>query len=82
MVEIPETYLRKNVLKELRGREMYVDTDDGLSEKVYSADVLETISCEFAECSNLMNLTEDDIRQIDDLAEELGQYELIRINMI
>jgi len=85
LVEIPDTYLRKGVLKELFGREMYSDTDDDIQEGIYSADVFEQISSEYEELpenSPLRNLDEEDLKQIDALAEELGEYELVRVNKI
>lgn len=85
VVEIPETYLRKNVLKELSGRGIYVDTDEDLNEEIFSGDIFEAIASEYEELpknSSLRILDELDLKQVNDLAEELGEYELIRVNKI
>jgi hypothetical protein len=84
MVEIPETFLRKGVLKELSGREIYTDTDDELNEQIFAGNVFETIACDQAEIpeNSPLKLSAEDLKQVDELAEELGEYELIRINKI
>jgi hypothetical protein len=82
MVEIPETYLRKKVLKELTGRGILLDSET--EEEVFSADVFEAIACEQAELpdNSPLKLKPEDIAQIDEIATELGQYELVRINKV
>lgn len=84
MVEIPENNLSKRILKELSGREMFVDTDEDLGEQIFSADVFEAIACEQDEMSenSPLRLSDKDLARIDELAEELGEFELIRINKI
>jgi hypothetical protein len=39
MIQIPENALLHDVVKELSGREMFVDTDEDLGERIYSGDV-------------------------------------------
>ena len=85
VVEVPEIYLRKNVLKELSGRGIYVDTDEDLNEEIFSGDIFEAIASEYDELpenSPLRVLDELDLKQVNDLAEELGEYELIRVNKV
>jgi len=86
LVEIPEKYLRKGVLKELSGREVYVDTDEELGEQIFSGDVFEAIASEQGEMGDcapaFAKMSAEDLAQIEALAEELGQYELIRVNKI
>ena len=84
MVEIPRTHLPKNVLKRLEGREMYSDADADINEKIYSGDIFETLSCEEEELKGtvLRKLTDEEIKILDNLAEEVGEYELVRINEV
>jgi hypothetical protein len=84
MVEIPETFLRKGVLKELSGRESFVDTDEDLGEQIFSGDVFEAIACEQDEMpeNSPLKLKQADLAQIELLSIELGEYELVRINKI
>ena len=85
VVEIPVKFLRKGVLKALDGREMYTDAEiEESDEKIYAGDVFEAISCEDAEIptGNPLKLSAEDLKQVKELAKELGNYELIRINTI
>ena len=49
VTEIPKQSLLKGVIKLLEGREMYVDADDSIQEKIYSGDIFEEIAGELAE---------------------------------
>jgi hypothetical protein len=83
VVEIPVSYLRKGVLKELSGRELYKDTDDEIDEAIYDASIFETIACEQSEMKDSpIRMNPEDLAQVEELAEELGEYELIRVNKI
>lgn len=84
IVDIPETFLRARVRKALSGRETFTDTDIDLNEQIFSGDVFEAISSEFAENPDGVgvDLKEEDIKQIDELAEELGNYEMVRITKV
>ncbi len=83
VVEIPVSYLRKGVLKELSGRELYKDTDDEIDEAIYDGSVFETIACEQSEMKDSpIRMNPEDLAQVEELAEELGEYELIRVNKI
>ena len=84
LVEINETSLNKRILKELTGREMFVYADKELGEQIFSADIFEQIACEQAEMpeNSPLRLSYEDLKIIDELAEELGEYELIRINKV
>ena len=81
MVEIPREYLRPGVLEELKGRALYEDTTGETipPEEIYGGDIFEQIAGEVAEG---LKMHPDDLKQVEELAEELGEYELIRINTI
>ena len=83
IVEIPFSYLRKGVLKEMSGRELYTDTDEGFSEKIYNGEIFEVIACEQEEMSedSPLKMSAEDLKQVDELAGELGEFELVRVNM-
>jgi hypothetical protein len=49
IIQIPENALLDGVVKELRGREMFVDSDVTLDERIYSGDVFEQILGEQSE---------------------------------
>lgn len=49
IIQIPENAILDRIVRELRGREMFVDTDEDLGERIYSGDVFETILNEFGE---------------------------------
>lgn len=84
IVDIPENYLLPEVRKELNGRELYTDCDDELSETIYSGDVFEAIAGEQAEMEGSLCgcLSEEAIKQVDALAEDFGEYELIRLTQV
>ena len=80
VTEIPKQSLLKGVIKLLEGREMYIDADDSIQEKVYSGDVFEVIACELDEMGGSFLLTSFEVvQQIDNLAEIITT-ELVRIN--
>jgi hypothetical protein len=82
ITEIPKDVLLEGVIKLLEGREMYVDTDCDLEEKIYSGDVFEALACEIAEMEDSPLLPPlEVIEQIDNLASVI-KTELIRINTI
>lgn len=84
MVDIPVENLSEGILKELSGRESFVDADEDLGEQIFSGDIFETVACEQAELpeNSPLRLSPEDIERIDELAEELSEYELIRITKI
>ena len=83
IVDIPKEKLSKGILKALEGRETFVDTDDSLSEKIYNGDVFEAILGEDAELDetifNSFRLSPEDVKRLEELAEELGEFEMIRV---
>jgi hypothetical protein len=81
IVDIPESYLSKGILRELSGREIFVDTDEDLGEQIFSSDVFEQIAWEKEE-GGCFFLTDADLKSVDALAEELGEYELVRITKV
>jgi hypothetical protein len=78
IVDIPESYLSKGIKRELEGRESFIDTDEDLGEQIFSGDVFEQIACE-AEEGGCLSLTKAELNYVGKLAEELGEYELVRI---
>lgn len=84
VVDIPVENLSKGILKELSDRELFIDTDEDLGEQIFSGDVFEAVAGEQAELpeNSSLRLSPEDIKRIDELAEELGEYELIRITKI
>ena len=86
IVDIPSTYFSREILSELSDRESFVDTDEDLGEQIFSADVFEQIACEQEEkkeCNCLIGILSDaDLKVIDDLAEDLGEFELVRITRV
>jgi len=77
ITEIPKDVLLEGVIKLLEGREMYVDTDYELEEKIYSGDVFETLSCEAV----YKYYPLDVVLQLNNLASVI-KTELIRINTV
>lgn len=84
IVDIPVEYLRKGVERALRGRESFDDVDTDLDEKIYSGNVFENIACENAELDDdsHFKLFDEDLAQIEELAADLEEYELVRVTRI
>jgi len=79
VTDIPRVSLLKGTLKQLDGREMMIDTDEDIQEKIYSGDVFEAIAGELSEMEGSPLLpTQDVIDQIENLAEVI-ETELVRI---
>ncbi len=83
IVEIPNTWLRKNVLKAMDGKETYTDLSEGLNdpEKIYSGDVFDNILEDIAENPSQFTLDLMDMEQINSLAADLKDYELVRVSI-
>ena len=64
MIQIPENALLDGVVKALSGREMFVDADNSLNERIYSGDVAEQILGEVGEGLKLDKKT---ISQLEEL---------------
>ena len=73
MTQIPESYLTKETLKALNGREAFSDTDQDLDEKIYSGDVFEAIFCEEMENGGSPFRIRDEatLLQLEELAREV-----------
>jgi hypothetical protein len=84
MVEIPENNLSKRILRELSGRENFIDADNDIGEQIFAGTVFDDIAGEQAEMpeNSPLRLSDVDLARIDELAEEMGEFELIRINKI
>ena len=79
VTDIPINSLLPGVLKQLQGREMMIDTDCILDEKLYSGDVFEAIAGDLAEMEDSPLLPPKEVvEQIDNLAEII-ETELVRI---
>jgi hypothetical protein len=82
MTQIPENALLDRVVRELRGREMFVDTDEDLGERIYSGDVFEAILGEFGELEDTPMYPEKKVmEQLLELAE-LIESDYVQITMI
>jgi hypothetical protein len=73
MTQIPESYLTKETLKALNGREAFSDTDQDLDEKIYTGDVFEAIFCEEMENGGSPFRIRDEatLLQLEELAREV-----------
>jgi hypothetical protein len=73
MTQIPESYLTKETLKALNGREAFSDTDTDLDEKIYTGDIFEAIFCEEMENGGnpLRIRDEATLNQLEELAREV-----------
>lgn len=78
ITQIPENALLDSVIKELNGREMFIDADDTLGERMYAGDVFEAIASELAETDNYSLKL---MAQLDELAM-LIDTEYVQITMI
>lgn len=84
MAQIHENNLLKGVLKELKGREQFEDTEDTLGERIYNADVFEQILSEIGEDGGNPFRVKDKkvIDQLEELADALGEYQYVQITVI
>ena len=73
MTQIPESYLTKETLKALNGREAFSDTDQDLDEKIYTGDIFEAIFCEEMENGGSPFRIRDEatLTQLEELAREV-----------
>jgi hypothetical protein len=79
-VDIPRDYLRPRVLRELQGREVFVDTDECIDEKFYYASVFSDIASEQAQMgSGIIALSDEDLLQIDSLSIDIRDVQYVRI---
>lgn len=70
ITQIPENALLDRVVRELKGREMFVDTDEDLGERIYSGDVFEAILGEFGELEDTPMYPQKKVmEQLEELAE-------------
>ncbi len=76
MIQIPENSLLDGVVKELQGRESFVDTDEDLNEKIYTGDVFEAILSE-----DSGQLKTKVVKQLEELAQ-LIDSEYVQITQI
>jgi hypothetical protein len=80
LVDIPRVYLLPTVLKELEGRANFNDVDDDIGESIYSGDVFDKI-LEEQDGLGVTSLKRDRkaFKQVKKLAEDLRDYELVRV---
>jgi hypothetical protein len=70
ITQIPENALLDKIVKELRGREMFIDTDVDFDERIYSGDIFEAILGEYGELEDSpMYPQEKVMKQLDELAQ-------------
>lgn len=80
--QIPENALLDGVVRQLRGRESFIDADEDLGERIYSGDIFEAISCELAEMKGSpLYPNKKVIDQIDELAKLIFS-DYVQITMI
>lgn len=80
--QIPQSALLDKVIKELDGREMFIDTEPSLGERIYSGDVFEAILGEFGELEDTpMFIQETVMKQLDELAQ-MVDTDYVQITMI
>ena len=86
VAQIPENQLLDGVVKELKGREMFVDADPNESEeRFYSGDVFEQILGEQGELQKAKMFRITNIKvlnQLEELADALGEYHYVQITTI
>ena len=84
MTQIPENALVHGVVKALKGAEAFVDTDEDLSERIYTGDIFVSILCTNAEIPDNSPLKITDkkaLKQLEELAE-LIDTEYVQIIML
>ena len=82
ITQIPENAILDWVVKELRGREMFKDTDESLGERIYGGDVFEAILCEYAELEGTpMYPQAKYMKHLDELAQMIDT-DYVQITMI
>ena len=83
LVSLHSSNLCDEVKKALSGREMFVDEDTTLDEKIYSGDVFEAIASEQAqyEDGHMFKMSEEALIQLDALAELIWQDYILITNV-
>jgi len=79
MVQIPKEYLHTSILRQLDGREVYKDTDTDINDVVYDGTVFETIDCEQAEVPKLLKIPKEALKQVAELAKQMGKIDYIQV---
>ena len=84
MVQIPSSHLLKEVKKELRERESFIDADEDLKEQIFSADVFEAILGEQYDMpdGNPLKISAEAIKQVEELMDEVIEYMYVQITNI
>lgn len=74
MTQIPHTYFLQGVLKQLNGRECFLDTDNDLNETIYSGDIFEAILSEQEEMKGIIleEKNKDVLEQLEYLAKNIS----------
>jgi len=82
MIQIPENAILDWIVKELRGREMFVDADNTIDERIYSGDVFEAILNEYGEMEGTPMYPQKKVmEQLDELSK-LIDTEYVQITNI
>ncbi len=92
MAQINENALLDGVVKALKGREQFEDTEETLGERIYNADVIEDILGEQSELQKaakkkqlvkgFLLLSDKSIAQLEELSDALGEYQYLQITVI
>jgi hypothetical protein len=85
IVDIPRDYLRRDVLRQLSGCEQYQDVDSDFEEGIYLGNVFEEIALSHLKCIELklpIVLDDEDLQQINSIANDVKEFELIRVSSI
>lgn len=82
IILIPENAILDRIVRELRGREMFVDADEDTGERIYSGDVFEAILNEFGEMEDTpMYPPKNVMEQLVEL-RDLIDTEYVQITML
>ena len=77
VAQIPATFLPDAVVKEMEGREMFINAgDEMIHDRIFSFDIFETISGEQAEITekdHSFKMSEKDIKFMDELSTVLAE---------
>lgn len=84
IAQIHENNLLDGVVKALKGREQFEDTEETLGERIYNADVFEQILGEQQELIDMKQstLNTKTLNQLEELAENLGDYQYVQVTVI
>lgn len=77
MAQIPENCLLHGIVKQLEGRETFVDVDNELNEKMYNGDVFDAILMDVGAFSPL---NEKEIEQLKELSLHMNNFTYVMVS--